>query len=142
MKVFPNPWLFIDHDGVPSCVVPKEPTGGVDERLFVGAKVDEKRTVIVSKPAKNELRDTVQVTRWLFLGLPATELTPETLVKQKPVEVPDTIYYRKCVRRGELVLANDNALKLLQAFSGTLAAPQDGSAAPNKSRRSAGPSEV
>jgi len=93
LKVFPNPYKQLDHQGRPCSVLPYEPEGdGVttfDARRFVGARL---QVTILKTFAPGDARQMVQDNSFVF--------------EDEAVDVPDTAYYRTAIRQGDLIAAD------------------------------------
>lgn len=103
LLVLPNPWAAIDHQGRPSGVVmcdPVEhvPTRDGEPRRFVGAHLDPVKTRMTREFARGDARSNEQDTVWVF----AT----------KPVDLPNTPYYRERIRHGELIAADEKTARV------------------------------
>ncbi len=99
LKVWPNPFLQIDHEGRPNGVLPYEPEGdGVrtfDSRRFVGAHL---KAVILEEFPKGDPRQTVQDTTFEY--------------EEVAVEVKNTPYYRNALKDGSLFAADEKTARL------------------------------
>lgn len=137
IRVFPNPWgihphwtvadpkrlksakphsAAMDHVGRPCGVVAMDPIGDGGARgRFVGAKVDEERTVSAQLQAGDDIRSPRQETVYSFLGCSAHETEPFELGKKlaasEPIEIPFTEYYRALVLDGCLIAADQESAK-------------------------------
>lgn len=94
LRVWPNPFSAIDHEGRPAGVVSLEPVGdGItvfDDRRFVGCVLKSKVTKKVPRgSAQQNEQDT-----WFEYD-------------KEPTTVPLTPYYVRAVRTGELVCADE-----------------------------------
>lgn len=93
LRVYPNPYHHLDHEGRPCGVLPWEPEGdGVttfDSRRFVGATL---QAVITKKFPKGDARQTEQDTTFIF--------------SDEAVQVNDTPYYRRAIKSGEIFAAD------------------------------------
>lgn len=90
LLVVANPYAALDAAGNPAGLVPKDPSTSRDGS-HVGAT---RRITSVEKVAKNELR--------------SPNVTTEITFSSEPVEVPSTEYYRRKIRRGELLAADQS----------------------------------
>ncbi len=105
LRVFPNPWAVIDHNGLPCGTVPFDPVHGGGARRWVGARIESatpenKPRVLMQKPVKKGgapvrlmSEDEIIHPRWSF------ELTEPTLL-------PLHLYYLGAIRTGELLAAD------------------------------------
>lgn len=93
LSVVANPWLHIDVQGRPCAACPMDVPPG--RKAFVGARVSPELTKILKKGNPLAGQDHVQDTVWEF------DLSPQT--------VPDTPYYRHCLRTGEILPADEKA---------------------------------
>lgn len=92
LKVLPNPWTYIDHQGRPAGrVAVEQPKDGFDPRS-VGARIAD-NPELVSQARK---------------GVPLAQDIHEIEIEysKEPVEVANTDYYRKRVIRGDLIAAD------------------------------------
>jgi hypothetical protein len=105
MNVFPNPWF---GGRGPRCVVQCDPDHR-SPREFVGAALDPE-ICVVKRPAQPGV-DRVQGVGYLYRGIKASEVTPETLVAAGPVEIPRTPYYCQQIRHHALVPADPETAK-------------------------------
>lgn len=111
LRVYPNPWLATDRDGLPCAIVPTDPEGdGGGPGQYVGARVDRKRTKVLQdfgENAKHELRSPMQRTVYEYMGTASND--PELARKLfacEPIEIPRTKYYRQRLREGALLAAD------------------------------------
>jgi hypothetical protein len=111
LRVYPNPWLARDRDGVPCAVVPTDPEydGGGPGR-FVGARLDHNATQVLQdfgEMGKHELRSPMQRTRYLYQGIASSDpQLARLLFATEPVALPVTRYYKLRLREGALLPAD------------------------------------
>ncbi len=111
--VFPNPWgvaprsITIDQLGTPCGHYPTDPHQDVG-RKWVGARLDRKRTKKLQNlgPLDNA-RSARQRTVFEFCGISGHEITAKALGEKKAIALPYTQHYRRGIRRGELVAADE-----------------------------------
>jgi hypothetical protein len=92
VRVYPNPYVHLDHEGRPAGACPADPAHQPDRRAWVGATLDREKTVMTDEPAPGERRSPTQVTVFAF--------------RAEVVELPDTPYYLDRIRDGELFAAD------------------------------------
>lgn len=93
LKVLPNPWLYIDHKGRPAGRVPYEqPTNGTYDPRTVGSRFAD-NPELVSAGRKD---------------VPLGQDVHDTVVEYEkdPVEVANSVYYRRRIMAGELIAAD------------------------------------
>lgn len=110
LRVYPNPWLALDKNGVPCAVCPRDPDqDGGGPLQFVGARIDKARTVVTQKLMRgDDIRSPMQNTGYTYLGFSADD--PELRSKifwAEPIEVPSTNYYRARLRDRSLLSADE-----------------------------------
>lgn len=114
-KVYPNPFIHLDHDGYPAgaCHCDQVHHVGMTTRRFVGATLDSEQTMLLEKLSKEELqyRNARQQTRFKFTF-------------DEPTTLPVTDYYRDRLRDGEIFAADQETWKLMEA-SGPFVSPRD-----------------
>jgi hypothetical protein len=114
-KVYPNPYVYIDHDGYPAgacpCDMPEHV--GMTSRRFVGAKLDSEETRLLEKLSKEEsrYRDARQQTRFAFDF-------------SEPTTLPVTEYYRDRLNSSELIAADAETHKQT-SIVGDFVSPKD-----------------
>lgn len=97
LLVYPNPFIAIDHDGMPAgacpCDMPEHV--GMTSRQWVAAELDPQGTVLLEKLSAEELRyrDARQQTRFKFAF-------------GEPTKLPITEYYKDRLRSTELLAAD------------------------------------
>jgi hypothetical protein len=92
LRVYPNPYVHLDHEGRPAGACPVDPAHQPDRRAWVGASLDREKTVITDEPQAGERRSPTQVTVFAF----ACEVQ----------ELPASAYYLDRLRDGELIAAD------------------------------------
>jgi hypothetical protein len=103
LYVYPNPFIHIDHDGVPAgacqCDMPEHV--GMTTRKWVGAELDPEGTKLLEKLSSEELRyrDARQQTRFKFDF-------------SAPTMLPITEYYKDRLRHGEILPADKSTATL------------------------------
>lgn len=93
LKVLPNPWLYIDHKGRPAGRVPfEQPTNGTYDPRTVGSRFAD-NPELVSAARKD---------------VPLAQDVHDTVVEyaKEPVDVGNTVYYRRRIMAGELIAAD------------------------------------
>jgi len=110
--VFPNPWgvaprsVTIDQLGTPCGHYPTDPHQDVG-RKWVGARLDRKRTKKLQILKKlDNARSARQRTVFEFCGISGHEITAKALAEKKPIALPYTQHYRRGIKTGELVAAD------------------------------------
>lgn len=98
LKVWPNPFHALDHEGVPCALLPYEPEGdGVttfDDRRFVGAHLQAKITQTFQR---GDARHAIQRTSVKYTN--------------EEVTVRNTAYYAHAILRGEIFAADEASAK-------------------------------
>lgn len=101
LRIFPNPFHALDHDGHPNAVMPKEPEGHVgnpiDNREFIGAQM--RHEFIDPVLPDGDARQRRQRTRFVF--------------SDDAVTVPHTAYYRFALVRREVIAADEETAKAI-----------------------------
>ena len=102
-RVYPNPFLSLDHDGYPASACPCDMLEhvGMTVRKWVGAKLDPANTMLLEKLSVEEARyrDPRQQTRFAFDF-------------SQPTEILVTEYYRDRIRSNEIFCADLETYKL------------------------------
>lgn len=88
LRVLPNPYLHLDHEGRPSSAVPVDP-GHNPGRAWVGAHL------CVTVLTKDKQGFATDQDTWFEFDL------------AEPAEVPNTHYYAHAVRHGQLIAADE-----------------------------------
>jgi hypothetical protein len=115
LKVYPNPWIARDRNGLPCGVCPRDPEAdGGGPGQFVGARVDRRRTEVLQKLAKgDDLRSPMQRTAYEFMGIASDDPALESkLFACEPVELPRSKYYLSQIRSRALIPADEATAKL------------------------------
>jgi hypothetical protein len=114
LKVYPNPWIARDRNGLPCGVCPRDPeSDGGGPGQFVGARVDRKRTEILQKLGKgDDMRSPMQRTVYEFMGIPSDDPELEAkLFACEPIALPRSKYYRDQIRQRALIAADAETAK-------------------------------
>lgn len=94
LRVWPNPFHSLDHEGRPNSIFPVEPKGnGVttfDARAFVGARIKTEMTFV---PITGTAQASQQKTWFEY--------------EDEPSEVEDSPYYRHAIASGQLFAADE-----------------------------------
>lgn len=100
IRVYPNPFSAIDHEGRPCGRVMLDPVdhhayaADHEPRRYVGAAIDNEKTVVFQKSAKGSAQADLQETFWSF--------------SEDVVELPRTHYYLERIRANELFAADED----------------------------------
>ena len=101
LLVLPNPYTFIDGDGEPQGACPADPDHGGGKRMWVGAKLDPKRTQFIEDYA-----DRRTGVRWKGDPRPRPQ-SVKFKFSTEPVDIPSTAHYLDRIREGSLIAANE-----------------------------------
>jgi hypothetical protein len=97
LRVYPNPWTYIDHLGRPAGVVRLDPFEHNSNRAWVGARIAD---VTVTRKAVTEI-----IRGKAFQGNASDhDITWE--FDDGPIEIPNTAYYRGEINAGSLIAAD------------------------------------
>lgn len=104
LRVVPNPYHHLDHNGFPAAAYPYDSQFSAGHRRYVGASIDTEKTVV---------RDTrgaqPQPTRGAFVGalLRGPDQTLRWRFKLQPVDIQDTVHHRAGLKEGSLLPADE-----------------------------------
>lgn len=105
LRVLPNPFLHRDAQGRPCALCPRDPAdGGGGIGQFVGARVDRKRTKVLTPAKAQEIRSAPQETFYEYLGVASDD--PELgdkLAGCQPIELPASSFYKQALRERSLL---------------------------------------
>lgn len=115
LRVYPNPYAAFDKNGVPCGVCPRDPAdGGGGIGQYVGARLDRKRTTMVSDVPKGEtLLKSRHERVYEYMGIAAID--PQLASKlgdAEPVELQKSPYYRSRLIARELLPADKETAAL------------------------------
>jgi hypothetical protein len=107
LLVLPNPYTFIDGDGEPQGACPADPGHAAGKRMWVGAKLDPKRTQFQADYAdRPKVRRGGRDTAWTGDPRPRPQTVKFTFAKES-VDIPSTAHYLDRIREGSLIAANE-----------------------------------
>lgn len=99
LRVFPNPFHALDHDGYPACALPHEPVGdGVttfDDRRFIGATLCAK---MLQKFPQGSAQHSTQETWFEF--------------SDEPTPILSSPYYKHAMARNEIIPADEESARV------------------------------
>lgn len=97
LKVFPNPWVYIDHNGRPAGRLPPDPYEDSPSARSIGATMTD--VVEVQKP---------MVMRVAGMDLEVNPAQHEHRItySREAVEIPNTPYYRNAIKCLDLIAAD------------------------------------
>jgi hypothetical protein len=98
VSVCPNPYHYVDADGVPCATYPEDPEFAGGARRWVGASICEKRTVVHSTYDARTGRAHNQTTVFVFDDGPHTR--------------PATSHYLQGIRCGALLAADETSARM------------------------------
>jgi hypothetical protein len=110
LRVYPNPWFMLDHNGLPCGTVPFDPVHGGGARRWVGASIasavpENKPRVLMTKRQKGGVTATLMSEEEIVHPRWAFELTEPTLLPVLPC-------YLGAIRNGELIAADADTAAL------------------------------
>lgn len=107
LHVIPNPFTFLDEEGVPAAALPFDPEHGAGARRWVGATIDVGRTRILPQPGGGAGSPIPFGGRQrLGVGAAPSQRTFFSYTLE-PQAVLDTAHYRNAIQRGDGVTAAD-----------------------------------
>lgn len=107
LYVIPEPFAFLDEEGVPAAALPFDPEHGAGMRRWVGAVIDVGRTRFVATPgAGAPLRFQGQTRQGVGAAPSQRTFFAYTL---EPQPVLDTAHYRRAIAAADGVLPADEA---------------------------------
>lgn len=102
VRVYPNPYCHLDHEGEPQGVYPDDPDISAGDRRWVGATLDLDRTKVLEVFKRDDPRHGSQV---------APAQTTKFRFETAPVMRPMSKHYRDGIRTGCLVAADEVSAK-------------------------------
>ena len=97
LRVYPNPWTFIDHRGKPAGVVRLDYHEHNTNRAWVGARI---------KTATKTREAVAEVIRGKVFRSGSDSHELEWEFDSTPVEIPNSVYYRDAIVTGQLIAAD------------------------------------
>ncbi len=107
LRVYANPYQHLDHEGRPANACPCDPDNHTPDRRFVGATIKATKT----EEADPKLGKEARYDRFF-------EFTEEK------VEIPNTDYYRRAIKSGQLIAADEETAKLCGFYKGEYLDPK------------------
>lgn len=100
LRVVPNPYRHIDHNGYPAAAFPRDFQSSAGRRLYVGASLDREAAVVHERRGEGDPRaPTRETNRWRF--------------RLEPVDIEDTPHHRMGIRSGSLLPADERTHRLV-----------------------------
>jgi len=109
LRVYPNPFAHLDHQGIPAGTYAFDPIHGHGSRGWVGATVDRSKTGPI--PTDGDLQMTIRTKT----GAPSRTVNVDRAPRKRivfthavdaPTPVPDMPHYRFGIRSGDLIIGD------------------------------------